>query len=108
MPRIEVRSTNDGQTYHLASSDPETIGRWMAETLDRARPSAVAPAQVIFWPLPLPDGRPDFIESGPALYERHLIQSSGWHGVGELADLLMKMVMREVEAGGAPSLPEQV
>ena len=58
--RLELLDAN-GYSHVISSSDPVTIGRWLAETIALTQLSPAYPGRLIAWPGLLPDGSPDWV-----------------------------------------------
>ena len=72
--RIEFQD-GYGQFVSIDSMDPETLGRWLIETLDRFRPDYVAPARVQCYPSFGRDGKPDWITDTRVLGQPGIVSS---------------------------------
>jgi hypothetical protein len=74
MPRIEIRSAF-GYSYQIDTLDTRLLGEWLAETLNRIRPTAAAPAQVMIWPSMGPAGEADWIADARVLGQRYPVRT---------------------------------
>lgn len=96
MPWISVRSTRDGMCYEMPSTNPDLIGRWLVETLERVKPDQTCPAQIQMRPLWIADpdapdgGRPDWTTNHVIWSDRYLVGGEETGALRQLAGELVK------------------
>lgn len=59
--------SGSGYMFPIASSSPETLGRWLIETLAIVQPSPQNPARIQAWPGFGLDGKPDWVADSRVL-----------------------------------------